>query len=243
MARAHEPPNGSDHPPQNGNRGKQVAIALFLATTFGVMAILSFPLSEVGRLPFRIQRPLQAALAPAERLLRPIIPWLGSLGPRPSRPAANPPASAGNPPSVPSGPTGPGGPGEGPPQPPPPPPRGGGDSPTLGRVARPRSLAPSTLTRELTTLLSTLTKKLTTREARLVRAELGWIRPVRDVCLADRACAKQLQKLEKLLLKYQAHQRGKHEGKHPHGSGKQGKHKKHGKRHQGLSKWHASTKG
>jgi hypothetical protein len=261
MARAHEPPNGSDHPPQNGNKGKQVAIALFLATTFGIMAILSFPLSEVGPFPFRIP-PLQAALAPAERLIRPIIPWLGPFGPRRAGPAANPPARAGSPPSVPSVPsvpTGPEGPGEGPPPPPPPP--GGDRSPTLGTLARPRRPSPPTLTKEMTTLLSTLTKKLTTREARVVRAELAWIRPMRGECLADRACAKQLKKLEKLLRKYEAHRRGRHGGKHRHtpgnestegrsrspgtsddhgktsrASGKQGKPKKHGKRHQGLSK-------
>ena len=261
MARAHEPPSGSDHPPQNGVKGKQVAIALFIATTFGIMAILSFPLSKVARLPIKLPRPLQAALAPAERLIRPIIPWLGNpLGNRPpTLPVANPPTAPGVPPAA-SGPSGPGGPGAGPPAPPPP---GGGESPTLPRtLARPGQPLPQTLVKQLTTLVSTLSKRLSPEEARLVRAEIARVRPMRAACLADRACAKQLRRLEKLLRKYEARQRhrGKHGGKHrdAHGNestegrsqssettsdgkpgrGSHGKHKKHSKHGKSLGKAH-----
>lgn len=138
MARAHEPANGSDHPPPNGNRGRQVAIALFIATTFGIMAILSFPLAGV-RVPPNLPRPLETALSPIERLIRPLIPWLGqpsgnrapkvsvALGPR--RPGGV--TSAG-----PSGPSGP--------VPAPPPPQGGAPT-TLTRTGPQtvRTLAPT----------------------------------------------------------------------------------------------------
>jgi hypothetical protein len=259
MARAHEPSNGSDHPTQNGVKGKQVAIALFIATTFGIMAILSFPLSKVVRLPITLPRPLQAALAPAERLIRPIIPWLGNpLGTRPpTLPVAHTPTAPGVSPSVPSGPGGPGGPGSGPPPPP-----GGEGSPTLpSALTRPGQPIPPTLVKELTTILSTLSKRLSPEEARLVRAELAWLRPMREACLADRACAKQLKRLEKLLRKFEARQRqrGRHGDKHRHAHGNEstqgpsrssettsdggerghGKHKKQGKHHKkhgGLKK-------
>lgn len=269
MARAHEPPNGSDHPPQNGTKGKQVAIALFIATTFGIMVILSFPLSQVARLPLKLPRPLQAALTPAERLIRPIIPWLGNpFGSRPPKlPVANPPTAPGVSPSVPLGPTSPGGPGTEPPAPPPP---GGQESPTLPRtLTKPGQQIPPTLVRELTTLLSTLSKKLSPEEARLVRAEIARLRPMRAACLADRACAKQLKRLEKLLRKYEARQRGRHGGKHRHAHGNEstegssrssaatsdggrqgqrthGKHKKHSKHHKSLvnrHKKHSRLKG
>lgn len=118
MARSHEPPNGSDHHVQNGVKARRAAIVLFIVATFGIVAILSFPLARNVRLPPGLRRPLQAALSPAERLIRPIIPWLGPLpgsfsAPRrPGRAIAAPPRTI-------SRPTG-SRPGAPPPVPPPP---------------------------------------------------------------------------------------------------------------------------
>lgn len=254
MARAHEP-NGSDHLPQNGNRGKQVAIALFIATTFGIMVILSFPLSRVTRLP--LKRPLQAALAPFERLIRPVVPWLGSpFGKRP------PPVSSANPrgPStvsaLPSGPSGPGA-GTGPPPPPP-----SEESPTLpGTTTRPGTTLPPTLVRQLTTILSHPAKRLSSEEVRLIRTGIARLRSMGTVCLSDRTCAKLLKRMEKVLRKFEAHQRGPHKAKRrPHGKhgsaeatagsshrtsdgrgrgrGAHGKHKKLSKHHKSHGKPH-----
>jgi len=88
MARSHEPANGSDHPHHNGITRRRFAIALFIMATFGIAAVVSFPLARNIQLPLRFPRPLQAALSPAERLIRPIIPWLGPISPPASPPRA-----------------------------------------------------------------------------------------------------------------------------------------------------------
>jgi hypothetical protein len=123
MARSHEPSNGSDHV-QNGVKARRAAIVLFILATFGIMVILSISLSRTIRLPIRLPRPLQAALTPAERLIRPIVPWLGPLtgspaGPEPGQViAGRPPISQPPPPGAGLLPQ-PGPPSEEPPPPPP----------------------------------------------------------------------------------------------------------------------------
>lgn len=218
MARAHEPANGSDHPPQNG-RGKQVAIALFLATSFGIMAILSFPLSRVARLPLKLPHPLEAALSPIERLIRPVVPWLGR--PSGNRPPKVPVVVAlqrprsGAPPGP--GSLAPGGPGS-PTAPPGEPPPGSSESLTLPPTLTLRALT-TTLIGQLTTILSNGTNRLSPEDAKLIEAELSTLLSMRTACLADPTCAEQLKLIEKLLHRLDAHQRGRHEGK-PGGHGR-----------------------
>lgn len=125
MARSQEPLNGSDHSAQNGVKARRAAIVLFIVATFGIMAVLSFPLTRNIRLP--LPRPLQSALSPAERLIRPIVPWLGPLtgfssAPRPGQVIAGRPISQPPPPQRGSFPPQPG-----PPSEEPPPPSPGGD--------------------------------------------------------------------------------------------------------------------
>ncbi|HEY3208625.1 MAG TPA: hypothetical protein VGL18_02360 [Actinomycetota bacterium] len=223
MARSHEPANGSDRSPLNGNRGKQVAVALFIATSFGIMAILSFPLSKVARLPLKLPHPLEAALSPIERLIRPVVPWLGK--PSGNRPPNVPVAVAlqrprsGAPPGP--GSVGPGGPGSVPPVPPGEPPPGGGESPTLPPTLTLRALT-KTLIGQLTTILSNRTRRLSPEDARLIQAELSTLLSMRAACLADPTCAERLKLLEKLLHRLDAHQRGRHEGELKHDGRKHG---------------------
>jgi hypothetical protein len=221
MARAHEPPNGSDHPPQNGIKGKQVAIALFVATTFGIMAILSFPLSRVARLP----RPLQAALSPAERLIRPILPWFGNLpghrAPKVSVAVAPQRTRVG--PTVPSRPAGPGGPGSGTPSPPaqPGPAEGAPPTPT-GAGPHPAQTLATILLGQLTTILSNGPTRLSPEDARRIQAEISTLRSMGRACLADALCAEQLRLVERVIHKLEAHQSEPHKGKHRHA------HRRHG---------------
>jgi hypothetical protein len=92
MARSHEPPSGSDHPHQNGIKRRRVAIALFIMATFGIAAVLSFPLVRNVELPFRLPRASQGALNPSERLIRPIVPSPGARSP--AHPSKEKPAPA-----------------------------------------------------------------------------------------------------------------------------------------------------
>lgn len=220
MARAHEPQNGSDHPHPNGIRGRQVAIALFIATTFGIMAILSFPVSRIARLPLRLPHPLEAALSPIERLIRPVIPWLGgpsrgrtprvSVALAPQQPGGANPVTAPGPPSS-------GGPGT-PPQPP-----GEGPRPTLTRTGpEPVRTLATILVTQLTTILSNGTKTLSPEQARLIQAEVSALRSMRSACMADTECAALFRLVEKLLHRLEAHQRGRHGGEHGNRGGKHG---------------------
>ncbi len=224
MADSHGPRDGSDRLPQNGSRGKHVAIALFIATTFGIMAILSFPLSRFGRLPLRLRNPLEAVLNPIERLIRPVIPRLGRpFGSTPPRVsvalAPRGPRGTG-----PSGRSGPGGRQASPLHAP----QGGGALPTLLRpgLARPEpqpalTLA-ATLVRQLTTILSNRTTTLSPEQAKLIHAEISTLRSMSAACLADRTCARQLKRAEKLLLKVDSHPRGRHGRKHGNRAHKHG---------------------
>ncbi|HYT78852.1 MAG TPA: hypothetical protein VEQ37_06295 [Actinomycetota bacterium] len=216
MAHSHGPRDGPDRLPQNGSKGKHVAIALFVATTFGIMAILSFPLSRIGRLPLRLRNPLEAVLNPIERLIRPVIPRLG----RPS--GSTPPrvsvalAPRGPRGTAPSGRSGPGGRQASPL----PAPRGGGALPTLTSpgLARPEPQAAltlaATLVRQLRTILSNRTTTLSPEQAKLIQAEISTLRSMSAACLADRTCARQLRLAERLLLKVDSHLRGRHDRKH-----------------------------
>jgi hypothetical protein len=252
MARSDGPPNGLDHPPQNGHRAKQVAIALFIATTFGIMAILSFPLSGV-RGPLRLPRPLQAALSPFERLIRPVVPWvvrpapprlpptIVALGPQPRRPIA---------------PQGPAGPPTGPlPQPPGQPPPGGGQPPPPpGTVMRTARVRLSTFIRELT-LLSHRTTKPSPEQIRRIRKRMSVIRSLRSVCVADPVCAKLLKRAEKLFRKLEArwsnettrshhgkkHRRGGESTSRSEGGSRDRKHRGHG-HGRGHGRTHKHTK-
>jgi len=222
VAHWHEPPNGSDRLPQYGNKGKQVAIALFIVTSFGIMAILSFPLSRVARLPLKLRNPVQAALNPIERVIRPIIPGLG--GPSRSRP---PTVSVAVGPRGPRS-TAPSGQGlGGPPSVPPPAPPGGGAPPTLTRPAltrtgpQPAPTLAGTLVRQLTAILSSPTRTLSPEQAKLIQAEISQLRSM-SACLVDRTCARQLKLVERLLHKFDARQRGRHAGKHGDRSHKHG---------------------
>jgi len=138
MARSEEPLNGSEHPAQNGVKARRAAIVLFIVATFGIMAVLSLPLTRNIRLP--LPRPLQSALSPAERLIRPILPWLGPLTGSPTTPgpgqvsAGRRPISQPPPPQRGSSRPQPGPPSEEPPPPPPPP---GGDDVRKERTTLP----------------------------------------------------------------------------------------------------------
>jgi hypothetical protein len=221
MARSDGPPNGLDHPPQNGHRAKQVAIALFIATTFGIMAILSFPLSGV-RGPLRLPRPLQAALSPFERLIRPVVPWLV----RPARPRLPPTTVALAPqPRRPVIPQGPAGPSTGPPPQPPgqPPPGGGQPPPPPGTGTKTVRVRLTTFIREWTRL-SRRTTRPSAKQLRLIRERMSVIRSLRSVCVADPACAKLLKRAEKLFRRLEA--RGSSDATQPrHGQ----KHRRSGK--------------
>lgn len=235
MARSHEPPNGADHPPQNGTRAKQVAIALFMATTFGIMAILSFPISGVIRPLLHLPHPLEAALSPAERVLRPLIPWLGLLPPSgpPKKPLALGPR---RPPVVvpgPARPTAPGVPGSGPPAPPPPPPSGGRLTLPSDTLTRPVPMSPPTLVKQLRGILSDRTTRLSPREARLVRAKLAQLR---SACRRSGPwCARQLKRLEKLFHRLSARLDGHHGNRDQKGHGHRGRHYPHGEGSSGRS--------
>ncbi len=223
MAHWHEPPNGSDRLPLNGNKGKQVAIALFIVTSFGIMAILSFPLSRIARLPLKLRNPVTAALNPIERVIRPLIPGLGgpsrfrpptvsvAVGPRAPRSAAPSGQGLGGPPSV-----------------PPPVPPGGGVPPTLTRPAltrtgpQPARTLAGTLVRQITAILSSPTRTLSPEQVKLIQAEISQLRSMSAACLVDRTCARQLKLVERLLHKLDARQRGRHAGKHGHPSHKHG---------------------
>jgi hypothetical protein len=164
MARPHDPPTGFDQPAQNGLKARRAAIALFVFTTFGIMVILSFPLSRNFRLPRTIPRPLQAALSPAERLIRPIAPWLGeSARPRVGSPRAGLTIAAGSPGTI-SGRVVPRP--KGPPSvlrpPPPPSPQPPPRQPTTGPVKR----APTTKPRSTGTGTTTKGKGSATKESR-----------------------------------------------------------------------------
>jgi hypothetical protein len=160
MARPDDPPKGSDHPVQNGLKARRAAIALFIATTFGIMVILSFPLSRSFKLPLELPRPLQAALSPVERLIRPIAPWLGALGRSPTgSPKPGLTVAAGRPRST-SRPvaTRPGGPGSRP-QPPPPSERPPPKPPSTGTVKRAPTTKPSSGTGTGTVAKGSTTKR------------------------------------------------------------------------------------
>jgi hypothetical protein len=212
MARSHGPPNGSDQPPLNGHKARQVAIALFIATTFGIMAILSFPVFRV-RVPLRLPHPLEAALSPFERGIRRLAPVLGKPF-RPGSPRTSVATGRERPRGVlqqgPSGTSRPGGPVSGPK---PPPPEGGqppGTGPTTTRAL------PTTLLRKLATTLSHRTTRLSADEARNIRALLAKLRSRPGACLADKACAKQLKRVEKLLRKLSPNKNADHKARHRH---------------------------
>jgi hypothetical protein len=211
MARSDGPPNGSDHPPQNGHRAKQVAIALFIATTFGTMAILSFPVFRAGG-PVQQRRALPGGNTPSGPL-RPILPSIAPPS-RPSQPGvgvALGPRSGGAVVSrVPLGPSGPGG-GPGPGAPPP-----GEPPPGTPPPAPPTTFASTLLLRttllDLATTLSHRTTELSPAEVRTVRAVIALPKDLRKACMADRGCARSLKMVKRLL-----HRLASGKGGHKHG--------------------------
>jgi hypothetical protein len=221
MARSDGPPNGSDHPPQNGHRAKQVAIALFIATTFGTMAILSFPVFRAGG-PLQPGGPVAGGNTPSERPLRPILPSIAPpSGPRPSGGgvALGPPNAGTIVNRIPVGPSGPGGgpgPGGPPPgQPPPGQPPPGGNPPPGPPTTVVSTVPLRTTLLNLATMLSHRTTNLSPPEVRTVRAIIAIPKDLRKACMADRECAKALRMVRKLLHKLEPHGQGK--GHRPHG--------------------------
>jgi hypothetical protein len=199
MARSDGPPNGSDHPPQNGHRAKQVAIALFIATTFGTMAILSFPVFRAGG-PVRGRAPVAGGNTPAEQPSRPILPSIAPpSGQNPSSGGvAVGPTNPGTASTIPLGPSGPGG-GPGPGGPPPgQPPPGGNPLPAPPTAVVSKVVLRTTLLNVATTL-SKRTTMLSPAEAHTVRAILALPKELRKACMADRACKRSLKMVKKLL--------------------------------------------
>ena len=219
MARSDGPPNGSDHPHQNGHRAKQVAIALFIATTFGTMAILSFP---VFRLRSPGRSPQAGGPTPSQGPLRPILP---SIAP-PSRPRTPGTSVALGPRgvgtvggNVPPGPSGPGGPGPisppgGSPPPPAQPPTGG--NPVLVPTTPTSTVQLQTTLVALATTLSNMTTALSPGEVQRIRALITLPHSLRKACMADRECARALKMLRKLLHKLEGHGHGRGHRSHGH---------------------------
>ena len=69
-------------------RRRRRAIGLFIAATFGMLAILSLPVSKVAKLPFQLPRPLQRGLGPLGPLLRPSPGRVHVRHPAPRKPAS-----------------------------------------------------------------------------------------------------------------------------------------------------------
>jgi len=83
--RTRESPTHRQEPglPLRANRRREVATLWFIALTFGIMALLSLPISRLVPGALRPSSPLEAALGPVEWLLRPLIHLLPQLSPQP----------------------------------------------------------------------------------------------------------------------------------------------------------------
>src|SRR5437867_4377224 len=66
-------PRPMEDMPAAGIDRRQAAALLFLAATFGLMALLSVPISRILPLPLRLPRAIQQALSPFEPILPPFL--------------------------------------------------------------------------------------------------------------------------------------------------------------------------
>src|SRR5207247_1352416 len=81
---------GTGTPARSPGRPKEatrrtIAVGFFLAATFGMLVVLSMPVSHLAQLPRRLPRPLQGALSPLEPFLPPF-----ARGGTPRLPARSP---------------------------------------------------------------------------------------------------------------------------------------------------------
>ena len=91
---------GTGTPARSPGRPKEatrrtIAVGFFLAATFGMLVVLSMPVSHLAQLPRRLPRPLQGALSPLEPFLPPFA--RGGTPRLPARPPSVHPATLGAP--------------------------------------------------------------------------------------------------------------------------------------------------